>query len=155
MKYNRKNSIKYYTREPWESKSLNNFEFETCLEQYLGNGNFQKPELIAGLSDQLRQPFCWTDAVFAGLGHRSSGLFRRLVFMGCIYPNPSGLPHWHWGNHMIAPVLVKQPWRIWVKLTSHQTTTNTSCGIFLSGKKYTHQWSLLLTWFNFNPSMDK
>ena len=21
------------------------------------------------------------------------------------------LPFWHWGNHMIAPVQVKQPWR--------------------------------------------
>ena len=40
--------------------------------------NFQKLELIAGLSDQHRQLFCWTDSVFAGLGHRSSGLFRRL-----------------------------------------------------------------------------
>ena len=25
----------------------------------------------------------------------------------------SGLLHWHWGNHMIAPVPVKQPWNIW------------------------------------------
>ena len=23
-----------------------------------------------------------------------------------LYPNPSGLLHWHWGNHMIAPVSV-------------------------------------------------
>ena len=32
---------------------------------------------------------------------------------GWFYPYPSGLLHWHWGNHMIAPVPVKQPWRIW------------------------------------------
>ena len=55
---------------------------ETCLEQYLGNGNFQNTELIAVLSDQQRQLFCWTDAradaVFAGLGHRSTRLFLRL-----------------------------------------------------------------------------
>ena len=31
-----------------------------------------------------------------------------------VYPYSSGLLHWHWGNHMIAPVPVKQPWRIWV-----------------------------------------
>ena len=43
-----------------------------------GEWEFQKPELIAGLLDQLRQPFSWTDAVFAGLGHRSGGLFWRL-----------------------------------------------------------------------------
>ena len=29
-----------------------------------------------------------------------------------IYPYPSGLLHWHWGNHKIAPVPVKQPWRV-------------------------------------------
>ena len=33
---------------------------------------------------------------------------------GQLYPYPSGLHHWYWGNHMIAPVPVKQPWRIWV-----------------------------------------
>ena len=33
---------------------------------------------------------------------------------GQFYPYPSGLLHWHWGNHTIAPVPVKQPWRIWV-----------------------------------------
>ena len=26
--------------------------------------------------------------------------------------------HWHWDNHMIATVPVKQPWKIWVKLTT-------------------------------------
>ena len=36
------------------------------------------------------------------------GLYRS------IYPYISGLLHWHWGNHMIAPVPVKQTWRIWV-----------------------------------------
>ena len=28
------------------------------------------------------------------------------------------LLHWHWGNRMIAPVPVKQPWRIWIKSTN-------------------------------------
>ena len=27
---------------------------------------------------------------------------------------------WHWDNYMIAPVPVKQPWRIWVKSTLNQ-----------------------------------
>ena len=39
------------------------------------------------------------------------------------YPYPSGLLHWHWGNHMIAPVPMKQSWRIWVKI-SHESTEN-------------------------------
>ena len=33
---------------------------------------------------------------------------------GKIFPYPSGLLHWHWGNHTIAPAPVKQPWGIWV-----------------------------------------
>ena len=32
------------------------------------------------------------------------------------YSYLSGLFHWHWGNHMIAPVPVKQPWRICVNI---------------------------------------
>ena len=42
------------------------------------------------------------------------GRFRR--FMCFIYPYISGSLHWHWGNHMIAPVPMKWPWKIWVKL---------------------------------------
>ena len=38
------------------------------------------------------------------------------AFMRFVYPYFSGLLHWHWGNLMIAPVPVKQPWRIWIKL---------------------------------------
>ena len=39
--------------------------------------------------------------------------FCGLVLLD-FYPYPSGLLHWHWGNHTIAPVSVKQPRRIWV-----------------------------------------
>ena len=39
-------------------------------------------------------------------------------FMWYIYSYSSGLLPWHWGNHMIAPVPVKYPWRVWVKFTS-------------------------------------
>ena len=35
-------------------------------------------------------------------------------FVWSIYPYYSGLLHWHWGNHTIAPVPMKQPWRVWV-----------------------------------------
>ena len=38
-------------------------------------------------------------------------------FVQLFSPYPSGLLHWHWGNHMIAPVPVKKPWRIWMKST--------------------------------------
>ena len=33
------------------------------------------------------------------------------------YPCSSGLLRWHWGNHTIAPVPVKQPRKIWVNLS--------------------------------------
>ena len=43
------------------------------------------------------------------------------------HPYFSGLLHWHWGNHMIAPMPVNQPWRIWVTQshisTEHYTKT--------------------------------
>ena len=38
------------------------------------------------------------------------------------YPYSSGLLHQHWGNHMIAPVLVKWPWRIWAN-KAHESVT--------------------------------
>ena len=45
-------------------------------------------------------------------------LFRvASLALGQSYDCPtyfSGLLHWRWGNHMIAPVPVKQPWKIWV-----------------------------------------
>ena len=47
-------------------------------------------------------------------------------------PYPSGLLPWHWGNHMIAPVPVKQPWRTCINTPepainwNNKTTTNQS-----------------------------
>ena len=48
-----------------------------------------------------------------------NGLFGT----GWFDPYPSGLLHWHWGNHMIAPVSVMQPWMIWVN-HSHKAVKN-------------------------------
>ena len=63
-------------------EKLNNqtvLNLEMCLKQYGNFWNTHDTELIAGLSDQQRWLFCWTDAVFGGLGHRSTRLFRRLI----------------------------------------------------------------------------
>ena len=40
-------------------------------------------------------------------------LYRVLLWFstGRFYLYPSGLIRWHWGNHKIAPVSVKQPWK--------------------------------------------
>ena len=46
-----------------------------------------------------------------------------LLWYGGIHPHPSGLLHWHGGNLTIAPVLVKQPRRIWVN-KSYQSIGN-------------------------------
>ena len=56
------------------------------------------------------------------------------AIISSIYLYPSGLLHWHWGNHMIAPVPVKQPWRIWVKVTGTKPQHTTA-------KCKTHCWN--------------
>ena len=38
---------------------------------------------------------------------------REAVKLDHSPPNPSGLLQWHLGNHMIAQVPMKQPWRMW------------------------------------------
>ena len=46
-----------------------------------------------------------------------------VVIHWLIFPYPSGLLHWHFGNLTIAPVPAKQPWWIWI---------NTSCEFILN-----------------------
>ena len=37
------------------------------------------------------------------------------------FPYSLGLFHWHWGNCIISPVLVKWPWRVWENTTINKT----------------------------------
>ena len=64
-----------------------------------------------------------------------------VVIHWLIFPNPSGLLHWHCGNITIAPVPAKQPWWIWINtscefimndciITTKQSTTK-PCAYFL------------------------
>ena len=46
-----------------------------------------------------------------------------VVIHWLIFPYPSGLLHWHYGNLTIAPVPAKQPWWIWI---------NTSCELIMN-----------------------
>ena len=46
---------------------------------------------------------------------------------GWFYPYPSGLLHWHWGNHMIAPLSAKESWRIWVNTSLAYSTIKYHC----------------------------
>ena len=78
-------------------------------------------------------------------------LFCFVLFsFGCInnpskymwhdYPYSSELLHWHWGNHMIAPVPVKQPWRTQVNTSCE---SNRHCNI-TSKNKVKSPWSIWL-----------
>ena len=83
-----------------------------------------------------------------GRRHISDALRRvlsscELLWFGTSWfcPYPSGLLHWHWGNLMIAPVPVKQPWRIWViqhvnppscdAVTTTKHSTTNGCAYFM------------------------
>ena len=63
------------------------------------------------------QHFCFSD-ISQNIRTTSCALFScgyiGSRFVWSIYPYSSGLLHWHWGNHTIAPVPMKQPWRVWV-----------------------------------------
>ena len=64
-----------------------------------------------------------------------------VVIHWLIFPYPSGLLHWHYGNLTIAPVPVKQPWWIWINtscefimndcITTTKQSTTKSCAYFL------------------------
>ena len=60
-----------------------------------------------------------------------------------IYPYPSGLIHWYWGNLMIALLQMKYPWEISVK-TQQNTTKHEPCAYFL--KYSVRQYNYILSW---------
>ena len=64
-----------------------------------------------------------------------------VVIHWLIFPYPSGVLHWHWGNLTIAPVPAKQPWWIWINtscqfikndcITTTKQSTTKPCAYFL------------------------
>ena len=56
----------------------------------------------------------------------------------------SGNSQWDVSSSKIAPHVDSYKWRC------HKASMSTRCHIIVN-----HLWPLLLTWFNFNPSMDK
>ena len=57
--------------------------FKTCLEQYLGKGNFRKTELIAGPLDQHSQLFADIRKTFGPLmDHRTGNHMENPSFTG-------------------------------------------------------------------------
>ena len=72
-------------------------------------------------------PCCWLQEIDRVWSHHIWNFSRNMPLvwaLSCfgtdlskIYPYSSGLLHWHRGNHMIAPVSVMQPWRIWVNIS--------------------------------------
>ena len=71
-----------------------------------------------------------------------------VVIHWLIFPYPSGLLHWHWGNLTIAPVPAKQPWWIWINtscefimndcITTTKQSTTKPCAYFLGYTVRTH-----------------
>ena len=59
------------------------------------------------------------------------------IVMVWFYPYLSGFVHRHWGNHTIAPVPVKQPWKTWVN-GSFESPNN--CQFNLDQTKHNQTW---------------
>ena len=74
---------------------------------------------------------CRSITVFVNYGYV---IFFSLSWLGksdLIYPYPSSLFHWYWGNQTVVPVSSKQPWRLRVNEPHHTTkNTNTEKQIF-------------------------
>ena len=77
-----------------------------------------------------------------------------VVIHWLIFPYPSGLLHWHYGNLTIAPVPAKQPWWIWINtscefimndcITPTKQSTTKPCAYFLGYTVWLFSWPL--TW---------
>ena len=78
-----------------------------------------------------------------------------VVIHWLIFPYPSGLLHWHWGNLTIAPVPAKQPWWIWINtscefimndcITTTKQSTTKLCAYFLGYTVYPPLLSMINT----------
>ena len=111
----------------------------TLLELFL---RFNQCTLIVmrcySISHQLCTGFCCAIVMMGGsINHEIYTLFCcgcfifSCMFMRFIYPYPSWLLHWLWGNLTIALVPVKQPCCIWVKSTSDITQKEQIMGMIL------------------------
>ena len=73
-----------------------------------------------------------------------------VVIHWLIFPYPSGLLHWHYGNLTIAPVPAKQPWWIWINtscefimndyITTTKQSTTKPCAYFLGYTEHELAW---------------
>ena len=101
--------------------------------------------------------------------HLQKYVLTLVCFVGVIdarglYQHASGLLHW--GHHTIAQMPVKQPWIRWLN-SSDETTKKYWCERKNTKQSHvrilwhllylltSHLGPLLLTWFNYNSSMDK
>ena len=94
----------------------------------------------------------WLDADWYNMHTVRALLCFGVVRCRSIYPYPSGLLHWHCGNLTIAPMPVKQPWRIlgiyiiWFqygllhnhKKAKHNTTVCIFYGIYCTNNRSCH-----------------
>ena len=102
--------------------------FGKPLALLVGNNRWQSPNLVI-ITSELHH----LGAAVRGLTYieyiprNMHTVFALLCFVvvihWLIFPYPSGLLHWHWGNLTIVPVPAKQPWWIWI---------NTSCEFIMN-----------------------
>ena len=90
-----------------------------------------KPEEMWGISQEICCTYFRCALFCCGYVINHSGCIYPYGFMWCIYPYHLGLLHRHWGNRMIAPVPVKQSWRIWVKLTRTEPQQNNAWIVYV------------------------
>ena len=74
-----------------------------------------------------------------------------VVIHWLIFPYPSGLLHWLYGNLTIAPVPAKQPWWIWITtscefimndcITTTKQSTTKPCAYFLGYTVWSGWWA--------------
>ena len=129
---------------------------------YANNRTYSVPKARIGvkhLAEQILRPgplqqwviHAWTNEAFNGDGgiqyipRNMHTVFALLCFVVAIhwliFPYPSGLLHWHFGNLTIASVPAKQPWWIWINtscefimndcITTTKQSTTKLCAYFL------------------------
>ena len=104
----------------WDCKDSFRALFETELQMYCWRFALWCLLYAQSSVTAMAKPWNWCNVVpvhTKNYTHSFMLCCGQLLFgTGQFDLYPSGLLHWHWGNHMIALVPVKKPWRLWVTI---------------------------------------
>ena len=135
-----------------------------CIFQRLCVNEFNKITARKNIMNDegFRSSTCWLSHLCTSLwriGYHEKYLYTRLK------KRTVGYAHRCYFNDASNPCWSTAVWQyissidgmmhLWLVTALFNMQWNLPRHIFLSGKGSYHQWPLLLTWFNFNPSMDK